>query len=111
MFSGALLTIPIHLFVKILGITIFTFGFFGAHSIASGAVSFRAIKDKAQASSLYLFAYYFGSSVGGTTGGFFWLHYGWNGIVGFISALLVIALLLAISFTIISKKENARMLS
>ena len=111
MFSGALLTIPIHLSIKILGITIFTFGFFGAHSIASGAVSFRAKKDKAQASSLYLFAYYFGSSVGGTTGGFFWLNYGWNGIVVFITILLVLALLLAINFTIISKKENARMLS
>ena len=110
MFSGALLTIPIHLSIKILGITIFTFGFFGAHSIASGAVSFRAKKDKAQASSLYLFAYYFGSSIGGTTGGFFWLQYAWNGIVVFISSLLVIALLLAINFTIISKKENARML-
>ena len=110
MFSGALLTIPIHLSIKILGITIFTFGFFGAHSIASGAVSFRAKKDKAQASSLYLFAYYFGSSVGGTTGGFFWLNYGWNGIVVFITILLVLALLLAINFTIISKKENARML-
>ena len=110
MFSGALLTIPIHLSIKILGVTIFTFGFFGAHSIASGAVSFRAKKDKAQASSLYLFAYYFGSSVGGTTGGFFWLNYGWNGIVVFITILLVLALLLAINFTIISKKENARML-
>jgi len=107
MFSGALLTIPIHLSIKILGVTIFTFGFFGAHSIASGAVSFRAKKDKAQASSLYLFAYYFGSSVGGTTGGFFWLHYGWNGIVVFITILLVLALLLAINFTIISKKKEA----
>ena len=111
MFSGALLTIPVHLVIKILGITIFTFGFFGAHSIASGAVSFRAKKDKAQASSLYLFAYYFGSSLGGTTGGFFWLHYGWNGIVSFITILITFALLLAISFTIISKKENARMQS
>lgn len=84
MFSGALLTLPSMLSIKIIGITIFTFGFFGAHSIASGWVTIRAKKDKAQASSLYLFAYYFGSSVGGTAGGFFWMHFGWNGIVGFI---------------------------
>ena len=109
MLTGALLTSPVSLWVKLIGITIFTFGFFGAHSIASGWVSKRAVRDKAQASSLYLFAYYFGSSVGGTTGGFFWLNYGWNGIVVFITILLVLALLLAISFTIISKKENARM--
>ncbi|MFF5995381.1 MFS transporter [Lysinibacillus sp. KU-BSD001] len=107
MFCGALLTLPISLFTKIIGITIFTFGFFGAHSIASGAVSFRAKKDKAQASSLYLFAYYFGSSIGGTTGGFFWLHYGWNGIVAFIALFLVTASLFAIAYRTISKKEEA----
>ncbi len=84
MFSGALLTLPNLLWIKIIGITVFTFGFFGAHSIASGWVTIRAKKDKAQASSLYLFAYYFGSSIGGTAGGFFWMHFGWNGIVGFI---------------------------
>lgn len=106
MFSGALLTLPVNLVIKIAGITIFTFGFFGAHSIASGGVSFRAKKDKAQASSLYLFAYYFGSSVGGTTGGVFWHYYGWNGIVVFISGMLFIALILALSYTLISKKEN-----
>ncbi len=106
MFSGALLTLPVNLVIKIAGITIFTFGFFGAHSIASGGVSFRAKKDKAQASSLYLFAYYFGSSVGGTTGGVFWHYYGWNSIVVFISGMLFIALILALSYTLISKKEN-----
>lgn len=106
MFSGALLTLPVNLVIKIAGITIFTFGFFGAHSIASGGVSFRAKKDKAQASSLYLFAYYFGSSAGGTTGGVFWHYYGWNGIVVFISGMLFIALILALSYTLISKKEN-----
>lgn len=106
MFSGALLTLPVNLVIKIAGITIFTFGFFGAHSIASGGVSFRAKKDKAQASSLYLFSYYFGSSVGGTTGGVFWHYYGWDGIVIFISGMLFIALILALSYTLISKKEN-----
>ena len=108
MFSGALLTIPVNLAIKIIGITIFTFGFFGAHSIASGGVSFRAKKDKAQASSLYLFAYYFGSSVGGTSGGVFWHYYGWNGIIAFISIMLVIALALALSYTLISSKDSKK---
>src|SRR5690606_18733663 len=54
MFLGALVTLNGQLIIKIFGIIIFTFGFFGSHSIASGWVSYRAKKDKAQASSLYL---------------------------------------------------------
>lgn len=95
MLSGALLTLPVNLFIKILGIVVFTFGFFGSHSIASSWVSHRAKMNKAQASSLYLFAYYFGSSVGGTTGGLFWSSFGWGGVISFISAFLIVSLLLA----------------
>lgn len=106
MLSGALLTLPVHLFIKILGIVVFTFGFFGSHSIASGWVSHRAKKDKAQASSLYLFAYYFGSSIGGTTGGFFWATWGWNGVIAFISAFIVTAFLLAGTLMLINQKVH-----
>lgn len=104
MFSGALLTLPVPLFIKILGIIVFTFGFFGTHSIASGWVSRRAKRDKAQASSLYLFAYYFGSSVGGTTGGIFWSHWGWNGIIAFISCLIMTAFLLTVTIMLNDRK-------
>ncbi|MFJ8236967.1 MFS transporter [Ureibacillus sp. NPDC094379] len=107
MFSGALLTLPVHLFIKILGIIVFTFGFFGAHSIASGWVSRRAKRDKAQASSLYLFAYYFGSSVGGTTGGIFWSHWGWNGIIAFISCLIMTAFLLTVTIMLNDRKPES----
>ncbi len=106
MLGGALLTLPIQFLWKLIGITIFTFGFFGAHSIASGAVSYHALEDKAQASSLYLFGYYFGSSVGGTTGGFFWAQYGWNGVIGFASVLLLFAIGLAILYA--SKTSEKR---
>ncbi|MBM7607105.1 YNFM family putative membrane transporter [Lysinibacillus composti] len=107
MFSGALLTLPVHLFIKILGIVVFTFGFFGAHSIASGWVSRRAKRDKAQASSLYLFAYYFGSSVGGTTGGIFWSHWGWNGIIAFISCLIMTAFILTVTIMLNDRKVES----
>lgn len=107
MLSGALLTLPVHLFIKILGIIVFTFGFFGSHSIASGWVSHRAKKDKAQASSLYLFAYYFGSSVGGTTGGLFWARWGWNGVIGFICAFIVTSFLLAVTLLLINRNAKA----
>ncbi len=108
MFTGALLTLPINLVIKIAGIVIFTFGFFGSHSIASGWVSFRATKDRAQASSLYLFAYYFGSSIGGTTGGFFWSRWGWNGVIAFIGACLVTAFTLAVTLVLLNEKAKKR---
>jgi len=106
MLSGALLTLPVPLLIKILGLIVFTFGFFGSHSIASSWVSHRAKKNKAQASSLYLFAYYFGSSVGGTTGGVFWSLFGWNGVIAFISAFITLSLLLAVILNLTSRKSN-----
>ena len=95
MFAGSLITLDIHLVLKIVGITIFTFGFFGAHSIASGWVSQRAKHDKAQASSLYLFFYYFGSSIGGTAGGVFWSKFGWGGVISLIACFLLGAIVLS----------------
>ncbi len=71
-----------------------TFGFFGAHSVASGWVGLQAKSGKAQASSLYLFAYYLGSSVVGSLGGFFWKHGGWPGVAGMTGTLILIALAL-----------------
>lgn len=53
----------------------------------------RAKRAKGQASSLYLFSYYLGSSIAGTLGGVFWHNYGWNGVGAFIALMLVIALL------------------
>ncbi|MFJ8066666.1 MFS transporter [Psychrobacillus sp. NPDC096426] len=95
MFTGSLITLDIHLVLKIVGITIFTFGFFGAHSIASGWVSRQAKHDRAQASSLYLFFYYFGSSIGGTAGGFFWSRFGWSGVISLIACFLLGAIVLS----------------
>lgn len=95
MLVGALITLNVSLIIQLIGITVFTFGFFGSHSIASGWVSQRAKRDKAQASSLYLFFYYFGSSIGGTAGGVFWSVFGWGGVVGLITALLIFAILLS----------------
>lgn len=93
---GAYLTLMISLVVKILGIALFTFGFFGSHSIASSWVGSQALHNKAQASSLYLFFYYAGSSTGGTVGGTFWQTFGWGGVISLILGFLVCALLLSL---------------
>ncbi|ETT82912.1 MFS transporter [Viridibacillus sp. FSL R5-0477] len=95
MFIGGIITLENHLLLKIAGIAIFTFGFFGGHSIASSWVGRRATHDKAQASSLYLFFYYVGSSVGGTVGGIFWTVYGWHGVIGMIISFLLASFILA----------------
>ena len=93
---GVIITLSSLLWLKIMGIAIFTFGFFGAHSIASSWVGRLATSHKAQASSLYLFFYYCGSSVGGTSGGVFWSHFGWTGVVGLIVCFLIVAFFLSI---------------
>ena len=102
--AGVLLTIPAALSFQVIGLIVLTFGFFGAHSIASGWVSARALKDKAQASSIYLFAYYFGSSIAGTAGGYFWMHYGWKGIVSFISSGLLLCFSCALFIHLSNRK-------
>jgi MFS transporter, YNFM family, putative membrane transport protein len=94
--TGVIITLSGSLWLKIIGIAIFTFGFFGGHSIASSWVGRLAKNHKAQASSLYLFFYYVGSSVGGTTGGIFWSNFGWAGVVVLIVFFLVIAFVLSI---------------
>ncbi|QFU17901.1 MFS transporter [Microvirga thermotolerans] len=79
----------------LVGVVAVTFGFFGAHSIASSWVGRRAREAKAQASALYLFAYYLGSSGIGTLGGVFWTAQGWPGVTALVATLLLAALGLA----------------
>jgi MFS transporter, YNFM family, putative membrane transport protein len=91
---GAVVTLSHELSVIILGVAVFTCGFFGAHTIASSWVGSRAKTARAQAASLYLFSYYLGSSISGTVGGLFWTSFGWQGVVLLILALLTTGLLL-----------------
>jgi YNFM family putative membrane transporter len=96
MLAGLILTLLPTLGAILPGMLVFTFGFFGAHSVASSWIGRRATHAKGQASSLYLFSYYLGSSLAGTLGGVAWHYGGWNGIGAFIGALLVIALAVAV---------------
>ncbi|MGN8345431.1 MFS transporter [Pseudomonas sp. SMV71] len=96
MLAGLALTMATPLVMVILGMLVFTFGFFGAHSVASSWIGRRALKAKGQASSLYLFSYYAGSSIAGTAGGVAWHLGGWNGVGLFIGGLLVVALWVAV---------------
>ncbi|WP_315315204.1 MFS transporter [Pantoea vagans] len=95
MLLGLLVTAFNSLWLILPGMMLFTAGFFAAHAVASGWIGPRARRARGQASSLYLFSYYVGSSVAGTLGGLFWHNFGWRGITLFISVLLILALLVA----------------
>ena len=91
MLLGTLITLSDWLPLIVTGVGIFTCGFFSSHAIASSWVGRRAATAKAQASSLYLFSYYLGSSISGTVGGLFWARHGWNGVAAMIVVLTVAA--------------------
>ena len=93
MLIGILITALAPVIAIFIGMMLFTAGFFAAHSVASSWIGRRARRAKGQASSLYLFCYYVGSSVAGTLGGVFWHNYGWGGVVAFISVMLLLALM------------------
>ena len=67
-----------------------------ARLAASSWVGRRALRHRAQASSIYLCLYYLGSSVLGTAGGWFFAHSGWNGVVVFVGGLYGLALMVAL---------------
>ncbi len=93
---GVLATLPDNLPLVVLGIGLVTAGFFGGHSIASSWVGLRAEKARAQASALYLFFYYLGSSVAGSLGGVAFAHGAWPGVAAFVGLLAALAFLVAL---------------
>lgn len=74
-----------------LGLGLVTLGFFATHAVASGQVGQRARGAKAQASSLYLCAYYLGSSVIGYGGGWVWSHVGWLPLLALLVGVFLVA--------------------
>jgi MFS transporter, YNFM family, putative membrane transport protein len=82
--TGVLLTLPASLVAVVAGLAVTTVGFFAVHGVASGWVPTRAHAGgvaAGQAASLYLFAYYLGSSVFGSVTGQAWTVGGWPAVV------------------------------
>lgn len=110
MAAGAFLTLAAPLGWKIIGLALYTFGFFGSHSIASSWVGLLADKtEKAQASSLYLLFYYAGSSVVGAVGGVFLHQFAWPGVIVSISILLMLAIICSFSIEKVKKQAYSRL--
>ena len=95
MLLGLVLMLVNSLVLIFIGLLIFTFAFFAAHSTASSWVSVQSLQYRAVGSSLYLFCYYLGSSVLGSSSGLVWENTGWFGLSLFIGIILVIGLLVA----------------
>ena len=78
------------------GMFIFTAGFFAAHSTASGWVGQAAATNRAEASSMYLFCYYAGSSVVGALSGLVFEAASWTGFIAYISCFTAAVILIGI---------------
>lgn len=86
---GVVLTLAWQLPLVIVGVGIFTFGFFAGHSVAAGWVGRRPSVARALAAALYLCSYYIGASLFGTLSGLAWQFDGWMGVaVCLVTALL-----------------------
>ena len=96
MCCGLLLMTPDYRPSIAIGLAVLTFGFFGAHAIASGWAATLVEKDKAQASSLYLLFYYIGGGAAGTMGGVFWERAAWSGVALFSGAMMVGTIVIAL---------------
>jgi len=96
--GGLLLTGAHALPLIVLGVATLTAGFFAGHSVASSWVGRRSrtLGSTAQASALYLLAYYGGSSLGGVAAGEAWSGGHWAAVMTVAGVLLAVALLLSL---------------
>ncbi|MFC9435054.1 MFS transporter [Nocardia sp. NPDC057030] len=107
--AGLALTIPDNLVTLVLGMSLCTAGFFGAHTVASAWVGVLASGNRGAASSLYLFSFYVGSGVIGGASGIAYTAHGWAGLVVCDATLLLIALVLVstLAFRSSSARQHA----
>ena len=95
MAAGLGLTLASPLWLIVAGVAAITAGFFGAHAVASAWVAEAGGATRAQASAMYLFCYYAGSSVVGSLGGLAWSHAAWPGTAALIFLCITSGLVIA----------------
>jgi YNFM family putative membrane transporter len=92
MAAGLALTVPDRLVLVVLGLVVFTTGFFAAHAVASGWMPVVAAPHRTRGSALYVCGYYAGSSVFGALLGLAWSDAGWTGVAAGVGVLVALAL-------------------
>lgn len=94
-FSGLLMLLPLpflgssSLLLLLAGLFVFTASFFALHSTVSAWVGLLAKSHRAEASSMYVFNYYAGSSVIGWLSGMVF-QVGWWPFLGWLACLIVV---------------------
>jgi YNFM family putative membrane transporter len=106
MAAGVLITMAHAIWAVLTGLAVMTFGFFAAHAVVSAWIGVSAQSAKAVASSFYLFCYYAGSSVIGTSAGVFWSARGWPGVTAIVGALLALALAVIFALPTLPTAQN-----
>ena len=103
---GASFTISNSIYILMIGLFLFSIGFFAAHSIASGWVSSVMTGDKKPyASSMYLICYYTGASVIGIVGGLTFDTYHWAGLINMLIICFMFLFVIA-SMLLIKTKQS-----
>lgn len=110
MTTGLVLTLLSSLPCVVVGVVVFTIGFFGTHSVASAWVGAMATQARGQASSLYLFSYYMGSSLSGTAGGFFYDLWDWGGVVLLILLLIAVAAGASFYLSVLTREQTSKVI-
>ncbi|SDB84763.1 Predicted arabinose efflux permease, MFS family [Raineyella antarctica] len=95
MLTGLALTWVVDVAVIIVGLVVLTAGFFAGHAIASALAGIMAEEGRAQATALYNFFYYAGSSVLGWVGGYLFSAGGWTAVSMFCAIVVAVAMLVA----------------
>lgn len=96
MSAGAMLMLAPLAAIVLAGLLLFTAGFFGAHAVASGWTPAAAPPEsRSQASSLYYFGYYAGSSLFGWALGLVFGSAGWPWFVGTVLVMCAAAAFVA----------------
>ncbi len=95
---GLLVSLWGSLFSSVAGLFLLCLGLFITQPAASALVGDRAGGNYGSASSLYLFFYYLGGSVGAAAPGPIWDKWGWNGVVTLCLGVLTVALIALSTF-------------
>ncbi|WP_165165410.1 MFS transporter [Corynebacterium qintianiae] len=106
MLAGAGAAASGNLWVTLVGLLLFTASFFAMHSTASGWVGQMVDHDRAEASSLYLFAYYMGSSLVGAATGAAFEALPWWGFISVLAALLSVLVAVALALALRERRRK-----
>jgi YNFM family putative membrane transporter len=87
------------LWVIIFGLGLFTFAFFGAHTMASRIISQYSTQNKSEVTCLYWLFYYMGSSLAGYFTGMILAEYQWDMFINFVLGMAALSWLITLWVT------------